>query len=195
MAMVNDHCTARCPKIKCKLCSKFGHVKRDCPRLKSKIKDYTKEKHEKDNDLIVYWGGHCDVCKQGVRNLLAKKPLKPLKEFPPNPLTPPQGSPSLSRAETSARAWGPSSDESKKVPKNVPKTIPSRTIYWNCRLNYLWESERSWTKRGFSWMNSKYVCQIDPSLFLLAALLPYPALVSSVSDVTLFRYHYNNVLH
>ena len=104
MAMVNDHCTARCPKIKCKLCSKFGHVKRDCPRLKSKIKDYTKEKHEKDNDLIVYWGGHCDVCKQGVRNLLAKKPLKPLKEFPPNSLTPPQGSPSLSRAETSARA-------------------------------------------------------------------------------------------
>merc|ERR1719510_296343 len=103
MAMVNDHCTARCPKIKCKLCSKFGHVKRDCPRLKSKIKDYTKEKHEKDNDLIVYWGGHCDVCKQGVRNLLAKKPLKPLKEFPPNSLTPPQGSPSLSRAETSAR--------------------------------------------------------------------------------------------
>ena len=66
----SDHCTARCPSIKCKVCGKHGHKKRDCPKLKHDIKDYTKETSELDDDLLIYWGGHCDVCKQGVKQKL-----------------------------------------------------------------------------------------------------------------------------
>ena len=66
MAFSSDHCTARCPTIKCKLCKKYGHVKKDCPKLEHVIKDYTRRTSEHDEDLIVYWGGHCDVCKQGA---------------------------------------------------------------------------------------------------------------------------------
>ena len=73
MKYTSDHCTARCPSIKCKMCGKFGHVKKDCPKVTHKIRDYKKEQHEKDDDLMVYWGGHCDVCKQGVQKLLAQR--------------------------------------------------------------------------------------------------------------------------
>ena len=76
MAFTSDHCTARCPSIKCKLCKMYGHVKRDCPKIKHVNKDYSNGTHEQDEDLIVYWGGHCDVCKQGVRNLEKRKRIR-----------------------------------------------------------------------------------------------------------------------
>ena len=68
MAYTSDHCTARCPKIKCKLCGKFEHVKKDCPKLKklknNVHKDFTTQTLEEDKDLDVSYGAHCEVCKQ-----------------------------------------------------------------------------------------------------------------------------------